>query len=58
MRKTYRQMKAPISTNLQPLNLEKVSRETLEKKYFELLEIQHQLREYQHQLEEVLFLPF
>lgn len=40
------------------LNLENVSRETLEKKYFELLEIQHQLREYQNQLEEVLFLPF
>ena len=51
-------MKNIITTNVQPLNLEKVSRETLEKKYFELLEIQYQLKEYQTQLESVLFLPF
>lgn len=51
-------MTTTISTNDLNLDLTNVSRETLEKKYFELLEIQHQLREYQHQLEEVLFLPF
>lgn len=45
-------------TNTEILNLDNVSRETLEKKYFELLEIQYQLKEYQTQIESVLFLPF
>jgi len=44
------------------LNLENVSMDTLEKKYFELIEIQHQLREFQLQIEGKLFpeysLPF
>ena len=44
------------------LNLENQTIEQLEKKYFELIEIQHQLREFQEQLENKLFpeysLPF
>lgn len=44
------------------LDLENVSMDTLEKKYFELIEIQHQLREFQEQIECKLFpeysLPF
>lgn len=40
------------------LNLDNQTTEQLEKKYFELLEIQYQLKEYQTQLESVLFLPF
>lgn len=43
---------------MEKLNLQNVSRETLEKKYFELIEIQYQLREYQQEIENVLFLPF
>ncbi len=43
---------------MEKLNLQNVSRETLEKKYFELVEIQAELREYQHEIENVLFLPF
>lgn len=43
---------------MEKLNLQNVSRETLERKYFELLDIQKELREYQHEIENVLFLPF
>lgn len=47
-----------IYTNMEKLNLQNVSRETLERKYFELLDIQKELRDYQHEIENVLFLPF
>jgi len=47
-----------IYTNMEKLNLQNVSRETLEKKYFELLEIQSELKDYQIEIENVLFLPF
>jgi len=47
-----------IYTNMEKLNLQNVSRETLEKKYFELLDIQAELKDYQIEIENVLFLPF
>lgn len=47
-----------IYTNMEKLNLQNVSRETLEKKYFELLDIQSELKDYQIEIENVLFLPF
>ncbi len=43
---------------MEKLNLQNVSRETLEKKYFELLDIQSELKDYQVEIENVLFLPF
>ena len=43
---------------MEKLNLQNVSRETLEKKYFELLDIQSELKVYQIEIEKVLFLPF
>jgi hypothetical protein len=54
----HRNTKKIICTNMEKLNLQNVSRETLERKYFELLDIQKELRDYQHEIENVLFLPF
>ena len=56
--KSSQKYKKFICTNMEKLNLQNVSRETLEKKYFELLEIQSELKDYQIEIENVLFLPF
>ena len=40
------------------LNLQNVSRETLEKKYVELLEIQRTINAMVQQVEEQIYLPF
>lgn len=47
-----------MSTNTECLNLENVSRETLEKKYVELLEIQKAINSMIDEVESKLFLPF
>lgn len=58
MRKTYTQMKTTISTNDLTLDLTNVSRETLEKKYIKLLEIQRSINTMVQQVEAEIFLPF
>lgn len=47
-----------MSMNTQYLNLENVSRETLEKKYVELLEIQRHINTMVQQVEAEIYLPF
>ena len=51
-------MKTTISTNDLTLDLTNVSRETLEKKYIKLLEIQRSINTMVQQVEAEIFLPF
>lgn len=58
MEKIYTQMENTIYTNGLSLDLTNVSRETLEKKYVELLEIQRHINTMVQQVEAEIYLPF
>lgn len=58
MEKIYTQMENTIYTNGLSLDLTNVSRETLEKKYVELLEIQRHINTMVQKVEAEIYLPF